>query len=720
MAINRYDVPLTPIQMGAPAQVPFDAIVTALGAKQNEYNKMYDLLGALEDKQFQNLDEDAEFASKARYEQQQLVDNLMTMNDGDLAANPAEIQSQVRKFARRYGPAGDIGGMQAAYNKFAKEYETIKESDLPSHLKQRAAEKLLFDYGNIMKGAKTDILGNTQYNSMGSMILPEFVDVQQKMLDLAKEYPVKKIAETTGWYRHGNQWYKNESLTEVVTKQELMEALYPIAMQDDKIADYLNFSATMNMFDMTDEELAEFNDTAAGNYQQGIQTRRANLLETKQLLNDPSQFKSNTEYQNFINHVLKRKEIKPDGSIGPKTNAARDKALSLVEQEMGKQLSAYQQLDRDGFRQKFIMDEISASVENAAEFYDQYNVLKNSWSMKFDPYALALFKHGLKDDEQEGPGDLVYTDRRNRKYEQILDPNYSPWEIKNGKFVADFTPEELDKREENAKSKVVRAGTMDIAYPFRKWFAGKFQRTKDYLFGEKEMEVEHPDFQNAWANVEANLQAQNVDTRGMTMEEKVEQVNAYNESIREGGTRSTFNLVKSKKEQDNFNAIFFNGLSGNVDDNGENAGKGVTGGAVSALEVFDSNGDPVPINELNDLTETVGRPDGIGINRDINSSMNWGGKVFNIGDDQYYMEPTLTEKMTAEWNLNQIFMSRHNVNATHYFESPIDGQTYRSSYHAATDTYDLQQVDAKGNLIEDSKTPPMTQSQWVKTYQIEE
>ena len=105
MAINRYDVPLSPIQMGAPAQVPFEAIVTALGAKQEQYNKMYDLLGALEDKQFNNLSNDFEFASKARYEQQELVDNLMQMNDGDLSAGAAEIQSQVRKgnFITRMG-----------------------------------------------------------------------------------------------------------------------------------------------------------------------------------------------------------------------------------------------------------------------------------------------------------------------------------------------------------------------------------------------------------------------------------------------------------------------------------------------------------------------------------------------------------------------------------------------------------------------------------------
>ena len=203
---------------------------------------------------------DADFAAKARQEQSQLVDNLLQMNQGDLAKGAPDIEREIRKFARRYGPSGDIGAIQSSYNKAAEEFKKIDASDVPVDLKQKAKQELLHSYGNVEKNAYKDAFGNTIYNQFGDAYVPEYVNVSEEALKLAKEVPIEKIAQTTGWYKNGYTWYKDSSMVEKVTFDDIVQAITPFVEGNPKAKDYLAFEAKMNTFHLGEPDIATYNE----------------------------------------------------------------------------------------------------------------------------------------------------------------------------------------------------------------------------------------------------------------------------------------------------------------------------------------------------------------------------------------------------------------------------------------------------------------------------
>jgi len=117
MAINRFAVPaqLTPFE--GFYQLPFQEMAAALASRQKSYDEEDQRLYDIESKTFNNLPFDDPAAMQQRAWLRGIRDDVSGRFDGDLSQAHEAVRSAQRQVAERFGPAGEIGALQAAYDK---------------------------------------------------------------------------------------------------------------------------------------------------------------------------------------------------------------------------------------------------------------------------------------------------------------------------------------------------------------------------------------------------------------------------------------------------------------------------------------------------------------------------------------------------------------------------------------------------------------------------
>lgn len=694
MATNRFDVGLNPIQIGTPVQIPFEEITMALGAQQQKYDQTKALLDATEEKNFQNLQNDADFAAKARQEQQALVDNLLSMNQGDLAKSSSEIQSQVRKFARRFGPAGDIGAMQLAYNKAQEEFKKIEDSDLPSIMKEKAKQQMLDQYGNVMNNAKQDAFGNTIYNQFGSARVPDYVNVEEEAMKLAKEVPIEKIATTSGWFKSNNGvWYKNSGMTEKVTFNDIKQAVMPLVLKNSKVVDYLDFEANLNTYKLNQSDLQLYNE----GLRQATFDKNKALMEQKgeiiNKLNDPSKFKSAREYQNYINSIFGEKVINVDGNIGDKTREYKDRAIELVNQKM--QPDIFEQRDLSGVRADYINRRINEAVSSAAGFYEQYNITKKDQDMKFDPYDLYAYQKGFEDEYKVEIGDLTPSLARQTPFDS------SPWaggigKVKNGAIELN-TSEKAVQAMEDAQREASYA-KMNPYYPgFLKslWYKGV--AAWNATFNKNRADASDPEIANAIKNAQVRADRAGINTDGMTEDDWLQRVAGDMEMKLNAAGQQYYNVVKDGKSQKNWEEVWGEEIRKNGDQtlvtNPVFTGREIHGTGINKK----TRSTRVTGDQLRDAITAQGPISYAGTNLTVDGVMEYGTDVIQIGEEQFYVSPSPTVKMTAPYFADRVLAAKYGLADASHFQAKAqttDGlpvlADYRSFYNAEDDTYTVE------------------------------
>ena len=684
MATNRFDVGLNPIQIGTPIQVPFEELVTMLGAQQGRYDKSKAQLQELEEKQFQNLSVDADFAAKARQEQIDLVDNLLQMNQGDLAKSAGEIEREIRKFGRRFGPAGDIGAMQTAYVKAQEEFKKVDASDLPSYLKDAAKEQLLYKYGNVMQNTRQDAFGNTVYNQFGSAQLPQYIDVNAEALKLAKEVPLDKLAQTTGWYKKGGYWFKDSSMRERVTQEDIVEAVTPFVMNNPRVRDYLSFEAGLQTYRMGDKELATYNE----DLRQQMFGANSELLGKKgeivTKLNDPSKFKTAKEYQHYINKVLGDNVIAVDGVIGEQTKKFAEQATKFVNENMG--AMNFEPQSVSDIQNRYVQDRISNAVSAAATFYEQDNVTKRDQDMKFDSFDLAAYNKTFE--ETRKIGELLPSYARQVPFENHPLQNIMGAKMKSG-YLKLNTSEAADAAAAAAEALSGRGvkfyGAVAMLRVAEAW---------NRVFKKDVLTVDDPEIQRAVANAKIVHEQNGIPTEDKSDEYWLNLIAEDSKKKLDAAGQQYYNVVVDGKTQKAWEELW-------ADESVKRGDKTpITNPILSSRKIHgtERKGGTTEISS-GEFREKLqeGPISYAGTNHTVASPMEYGTDVIHVGENQYFVEPSPTVKMTPQYFANQTLFANYSLGDTHYFQGPARTPgglpvlaDFKSEYNAETQAYDVK------------------------------
>jgi hypothetical protein len=694
MATNRFDVGLNPIQIGTPIQVPFEELVTMLGAQQGRYDQSKAQLQELEEKQFQNLSVDTDFAAKARQDQIDLVDNLLQMNQGDLAKSAGEIEREVRKFGRRFGPAGDIGAMQTAYVKAQEEFKKVDDSDLPSYLKDAAKDQLLYKYGNVMQNSKQDAFGNTVYNQFGQARIPKYIDVNEEALKLAKEVPLEKLAQTTGWYKKGGYWFKDSSMRERVTQEDIVEAVTPFVMNNPRVQDYLGFEAGLQTYRMGDTELAAYNEDLRN------QTFEANsdLLERKGeivgKLTDPSKFKSTKEYQHYINKVLGDNVVAVDGVIGEQTKKMAEQAVSFVKESLTP-LNFEQQSVSD-IQNRYVQDKIRGAVSAAATFYEQDNITKKDQDMKMDSFDLAAYSKSLE--KQLTIGDLTPSYARQMPFEDNPLQGIMNAKVKSG-YLKLNTSEAADAMAAASYALAGRGTFSTIGASISLKILEAWNRT----FNRDVLTADAPEIQRGIENQKIRHQEAGIPIDDKDDNYWLNLVVQDSESKLNAAGQQYYNVVNDAKAQKEWEEIWAD-ESVKRDDKTPITNPILIGRKIRGTE---RKGNTTIIDGAEFRKKLDSGPISYaGTNYTVASPMEYGTDVIQIGEDQFYVEPSPTVKMKPQYFANRTLAAAYSLGDTEYFDGPAKTQDglpvlakFKSEYNAATDGFDVK-IQSGGKWID--------------------
>lgn len=259
----------------------------------------------------------------------------------------------------------------------------------------------------------------------------------------------------------------------------------------------------------------------------------------------------------------------------------------------------------------------------------------------------------------------------------------SEFKLENGKVVNNINPSaEKFKLKTEVTGAVAGVGAGNPAIPSFLNLIGNVGAFFIQLFTpNQEIGEEDPDYRAVARNLRLDP---NIDFDGMTTEEQNNLVaNTMNKRM---DTQESFNfeLTPSSKDIANKNTMLF----GNPD--GQNKeGRDLVGGYTAfvftntfgekfAGETFKQKVKSKPIRV-------------IGTVNNINSPIEWGSTVLDIGGEHWFMSPTETDKTSIEYQNNRIMSARFSPSYRTVFE--FGGRRFESIYNSIERTYDVNQLD---------------------------
>ena len=252
MAINRYFKPAEQAQVDF-FKLPQDLLASSVIAAEQQYAEADANLEEIEALKILGLPGlDKQTARDANNWMQGLRDGLVETYDGDLRKANVDIQKARGKIRKKMGPYGEWGVIQSNYDTAQEFFDEIDASDLTREDKEQAKSMYLGLYGDYMKGADVDPLGNTSYNTFGTEALPEYFDYREKMLEAGKSVEFDQWLTETGWVRGTgeNEGYllNHKEGVKEKTEGKIYEFLSQTFSNDPKARDYANFKAKLELY----------------------------------------------------------------------------------------------------------------------------------------------------------------------------------------------------------------------------------------------------------------------------------------------------------------------------------------------------------------------------------------------------------------------------------------------------------------------------------------
>jgi len=130
MAVNRYDKPAQQLITDTYAAMPYKEMLLAGQAQQAQLDKLDAARIALGDKEFMNLVKDDEKAAAARNWLETETGNIADLYGQDMGKARSAYKNLEREAKKRFGPSGDIGALQAAYDAKIAYREKLEKAEV--------------------------------------------------------------------------------------------------------------------------------------------------------------------------------------------------------------------------------------------------------------------------------------------------------------------------------------------------------------------------------------------------------------------------------------------------------------------------------------------------------------------------------------------------------------------------------------------------------------
>lgn len=452
IGVNRYSKPVGTVQLGNVAQLPFEQMMQGLMTHQTRYDQIAQAAQQVADRELSYLDPDAEAANEVMQRQRQLEEDILAM--GDLSRQSREATDKLRGFTREvYGKSGIGTAIESSYSGYQETLKRIQESNLPQREKDLAMAMWMSQYKGVGEG--TDIgYGAKDYNTFGIKNAPEYVDMAEYARKYMAEMDPRILEQENISKSPDGRWFiKKGEKTEELTIDEMVKVVAPIAKNDPKFQEYLNFRGQLYGYQLenTPGALDAINEKRKLEHEKTVEA----FNKKKEMA---ASFKSATttlEKQKAINSIIdelgiQMPKLKEDGKEGPATKKAIE--------DMEVAIKTLDQMDPGQF-EEFTMDDAIADFQNesmlgtfrgVADAYDKYNtsstidMIKDDFKLQQEQFA---FNRRLKEMEQKavvprtldtgGVAGDEYKDidmRVNEKGQLVMGTNHPALEDLNGQI----------------------------------------------------------------------------------------------------------------------------------------------------------------------------------------------------------------------------------------------------------------------------------------------
>lgn len=390
---NRYYRPVGTVQLGRVAQLPFDQMMKGLGTHQTRYDQIASAAQQLADKELNYLNPDAEKAAEIMERQKQLEQDILNM--GDLSRQSRAATDKLRGFAKDvYGKQGVGTAIESSYADYQETLKRIQESDLPQKEKDLAIAMWMSKYEGVGEGEDIGY-GKRKYNTFGVKNAPEYVDMAEYAKKYMEEMDPRVLAqEGISKSPDGNWFIKKGQETKILTIDEMVKAVAPIAKNDPKFQDYLNFRGQLYGYQLENSPgaLESINEKRKVSFEK----QKEVFNKKKAIANTYKEATTTLERQKAINKIIDElgvdmPKLKEDGKEGPATKKAMEEmevAIKTLEQmEPGE----FQELSMEEVIQEWQNETMMGTFRGVADIYDKYDS-KNTIDMIADQFKLARKK----------------------------------------------------------------------------------------------------------------------------------------------------------------------------------------------------------------------------------------------------------------------------------------------------------------------------------------
>lgn len=258
------------------APLPFEALAYGYEKRQQRQDKADELLSTLDESflKINSIPLDTPRKQELVGELQQQVYSLVDRYKGNLAEALPEIKALNRKvqYETNYG---ELGAIKERYNQFstneAKRAEAVKRymmGEKGGMTEEEAMNARNYELTRLNKPIEKTAYGWSTYNSLPSQ---PHVDIETKVMEVAKEIKPESIERMTGLKYDGQGYFVNLTTGEKkLAAPYIEEVAYRSVMQDREVNDYLKFKHTVS------GDLDRWSETLANSPAEGV------ILDTPQ------------------------------------------------------------------------------------------------------------------------------------------------------------------------------------------------------------------------------------------------------------------------------------------------------------------------------------------------------------------------------------------------------------------------------------------------------
>lgn len=230
MAVNRYDRPAQQLITDTYAAMPYKEMLLAGKAQQAQLDKLDAARIALGDKEFMNLQKDDEKAAMARNWLETETGKIADLYGQDMGKAKSAYRNLEREAKKRFGPSGDIGALQAAYDAKIAYRKKLEEAEVDPLRIDRLVSEATNAYQGIGEG---DEFG--RYNTYAGQRAAQnynYADwVTTNLSDLEAITGAYADVKPDG---KGYIW-KNKGTNEVVSNERIQQAAMQLARGDENL-----------------------------------------------------------------------------------------------------------------------------------------------------------------------------------------------------------------------------------------------------------------------------------------------------------------------------------------------------------------------------------------------------------------------------------------------------------------------------------------------------